>query len=789
MNPGSSRTTSSTATARRAGWSLKTRITAMTLAVFLLAIWSLTLYATRSLRQDMTHLLGEQQFSTTSIIAAQLNAELDSRLQALTLVAGEISPTLLDNRSALQRFLEQHSTLQKLFNGGTRIRDINALTLASIPYLPEQIGNSYADRDYMIAALQQGRGNIGRPVISRTLKSPAIALAAPIRNPAGQVIGAVTGVVDLGQANFVDRIVDQRYGRSGGYLIIAPQHDLIVTGTDKSRAMSRMPAPGVNRNHDRFVGGYEGYGVAVNSRGVEELAAAKGIPVAGWFLASVLPTAEAYEPIAAMQERVLLAALALSLLVGTIGWWFLSRLLRQQFAPMLAASTLLVDMSHAGEPLLQPLPTTANDEVGQLIRSFNLLLESLAQREAALKESEQHYRTLADGGSALIWTSGTDRHATYFNEPWLRFTGQSPAGQLAAGWAAGIHPEDLDHCRRTYDSHFDRRQPFRMAYRLRASDGEYRWIEDAGTPRVDRAGDFIGYIDFCQDISERKRVEDELEQHRHHLEALVAARTAALARAKEAAEAANAAKTEFLSRMSHELRTPLNAILGFGQLLAMPGDAALSAEQADNVQEILRAGRHLLGQVNEVLDLARVESGRIELKLEVVPLAPIVADCVALVRPLAEARGISIDADIDDAPLRADAKRLQQVLLNLLSNAIKFNREQGTIRIAGTRHGGRLRLAVSDSGRGIDSEHLQRLFQPFERLASAYDGIEGTGVGLALTQRLVEAMGGIIQVASQLDVGSTFSLDLPLANPAQDAAALPADAVGPDADGVPQTGT
>jgi HAMP domain-containing protein len=398
VSPGNPRTTSSTAAARRAGWSLKTRITAMTLAVFLLAIWSLTLYATRSLRQDMTHLLGEQQFSTTSIIAAQLNAELDSRLQALTLVAGEISPALLDNRAALQRFLEQRSTLQKLFNGGTRIRDVNALTLASVPYLPEQIGSSYADRDYMIAALQQGRGSIGRPVISRTLKSPAIALATPIRNPAGQVIGAVTGVVDLGQANFFDRIVDQRYGKSGGYLIIAPQHDLIVTGTDKSRAMSRMPAPGVNRNHDRFVGGYEGYGVAVNSRGVEELAAAKGIAVAGWLLVSVLPTAEAYEPIAAMQERVLLAAVVLSLLVGTIGWWFLSRMLRQQFAPMLAASTLLADMSQAGEPLLQPLPTTANDEVGQLIRSFNLLLESLAQREAALKESEQHYRTLADGG-------------------------------------------------------------------------------------------------------------------------------------------------------------------------------------------------------------------------------------------------------------------------------------------------------------------------------------------------------------------------------------------------------
>jgi hypothetical protein len=283
VSPGTARAISKLAGTQPAAWSLKTRITAVALAVFLLAIWSLTLYATSSLRQDMTRLLGEQQFSTTSIIAAQLNAELESRLQALAQIAGEIPPALLDNRAGLQRFLEQRSTFQKLFNGGTRIRDAHAVTLASVPYLPQQIGSSYADRDYMVAALQEGRASIGRPVISRTLKSPAIALAAPIRDPSGKVVGALTGVIDLGQASFFDRIVEQRYGRTGGYLIIAPQHGLIVTGTDRSRAMSPMPPAGVNRNHDRFVGGYEGYGVAVNSRGVEELAAAKGIPVAGWF--------------------------------------------------------------------------------------------------------------------------------------------------------------------------------------------------------------------------------------------------------------------------------------------------------------------------------------------------------------------------------------------------------------------------------------------------------------------------------------------------------------------------
>ena len=139
------------------------------------------------------------------------------------------------------------------------------------------------------------------------------------------------------------------------------------------------------------------------------------------------------------------------------------------------------------------------------------------------------------------------------------------------------------------------------------------------------------------------------------------------------AQAATAAKTEFLSRMSHELRTPLNAILGFGQLLALPGDAPLSAQQADNVQEILRAGRHLLEQVNEVLDLARIESGRIELSLDAVPLSSVVAECVALVRPLAEARDVRIDAAIDDSVLQADPTRLKQVILNLLSNAIKYN--------------------------------------------------------------------------------------------------------------------
>ncbi|MDP3037616.1 MAG: ATP-binding protein, partial [Rhodocyclaceae bacterium] len=249
----------------------------------------------------------------------------------------------------------------------------------------------------------------------------------------------------------------------------------------------------------------------------------------------------------------------------------------------------------------------------------------------------------------------------------------------------------------------------------------------------------------------------------------------AILAARDDAERANAAKSEFLSRMSHELRTPLNAIIGFAQMLALPGKTALTAQQADNVQEILKAGQHLLVQVNEVLDLARIESGRIELSLEPLPLDPLIKDCIAQVRPLADARSITLAASLTDAQaLQGDYTRVKQVLLNLLSNAIKYNRDGGQIHVAAVATGEQMRVEVRDTGRGIAPEQRARLFKPFERLESSYDGIEGTGIGLALVKRLVEAMGGEIGVASEEGVGSTFWFVLPVAS----LAALPEAKVG-----------
>ena len=256
------------------------------------------------------------------------------------------------------------------------------------------------------------------------------------------------------------------------------------------------------------------------------------------------------------------------------------------------------------------------------------------------------------------------------------------------------------------------------------------------------------------DISLRKQFEQALQATNVELES-----------AKAVAEKANRAKSEFLSSMSHELRTPLNAVLGFAQLLAAETPPPSPAQQ-QSIDQIVQAGWYLLRLINEILDLALIESGRVTMAQESIALTDVLQDCQAMIAPQADKRGVRMmfpEAD-NLFHVRADRTRIKQVMVNLLSNAIKYNRAGGTVAVECALSGdNRVRIGVRDSGAGLAPEQLAQLFQPFNRLGQEAHGEEGTGIGLVVTKQLVELMGGVVGVDSQPGVGSVFWVELPAA--------------------------
>jgi PAS domain S-box-containing protein len=262
----------------------------------------------------------------------------------------------------------------------------------------------------------------------------------------------------------------------------------------------------------------------------------------------------------------------------------------------------------------------------------------------------------------------------------------------------------------------------------------------------DDYGDIIGYLLIGTDNSERKRVESELNQ------------------AMAIAETANRAKTDFLSGMSHELRTPLNAVLGFAQLMES-GSPPPTPSQKRNLDQILKAGWYLLELINEILDLALIESGKVTLSREPVSLLEVVRECRAMIEPQAQNRGISMTFPRFEIPhfVKADRTRVKQVLINILFNAIKYNKPGGTVDVEYTlRPHDSIRICVRDTGAGLAPAQLAQLFQPFNRLGKEVGAEEGTGIGLVVTKRLVELMGGAIGVESTVGVGSVFWIELTL---------------------------
>lgn len=369
----------------------------------------------------------------------------------------------------------------------------------------------------------------------------------------------------------------------------------------------------------------------------------------------------------------------------------------------------------------------------------------------ALSETDERYRSLFENSLDAIVSLSTEGRFQAANRAALNLTGRSLTDLRTMHFRDLCAPDQRDAAESAFRAAFHR-DCTTIDTAIITASGDRRELLISGTPAL--VGDkVIGLSCIARDITARKRVENDLKV------------------AKLAAEKANMAKSEFLSRMSHELRTPLNAILGFAQIIGSEMPSTSSHKQSIN--EILNAGWYLLNLINEILDLAQIESGKLALAVEPTALTEVIRECLGMIEPQAQKRGIKVSCPSMETAyfVEADRVRLKQAIINLLSNAIKYNRSEGTVIVdCRPSVAGRVRVSIADSGAGLTADQLIQLCQPFNRLGREASAEEGTGIGLVVTKQLVELMGGAIGVESTVGTGSIFWIELNLTEDTEESA-------------------
>ena len=505
--------------------SLQVRLTVLTMSICLFSLWGLAGYLLQHVNEHISESLSAQQHDVVQLHGNAINAELATRLQTAERVTELFSAKLMAEPLALQAFLEGRPVLPFLFNGGTFITDTKGVAIAAVPASLGRLGLNFSDRDSVAHALSHNASKISKPVIGKNIKQPVVSFAAPIRDGAGSVIGSFVGVIDLSKPNFLDGVLNAKFGQSGQYTLVSKDWELVVSSSNRALTLKPVPHLELGPGLDQLLSGKTGFAVLRNTQGQSLLVSAQDLPIANWTLLASIPVDEVFAPMAHIRHTLIVATLLVSLLTAGLVFW----LLRHQLGPI-DATAQSVTAQARGEVPLQLLPSGRQDELGQLIQAFNALLSMLFQREAALKANEQalaetakhleQAQTISQLGN---WSFGLkDNTTTWSRQMYVMF--RVDPGSFTPSFDSfmkAVHKEDRALVESALKAALTTGTPHQLEHRVVLTGGQVKWLLQRGHTELDAQGKPVRLVGTVQDITERKLSETALAQSHDLLKTIV----------------------------------------------------------------------------------------------------------------------------------------------------------------------------------------------------------------------------------------------------------------------------
>lgn len=696
--------------------SLQMRLTLTSVVILLVSIWGTAAYVSTELHDDLERLLGEQQLAVASAIATGIDSDMHERVSALEALATTLEPFIQKGPSALQAELVNKPAFQVLFNLGVVAMTADGTVVADNPSPPGRKGLNLMSNPDVQRTLQLGIPTIGSPHMSPVLKASVFSILVPVLDANGKVLGALGGLTNLDQPNFLDIVPSAQYGKTGGFLLVAPEQRLVVTATDKTRIMTALPPPGVHPQMDAMMSKGMGTETWVSPSGVEVLTSGATIPTSGWMVGVSLPTAEAYGPIHRVQQSAAGVALALSGIAALLVWWLLQR----QLAPLNEAAMAL--RLRAGMPSHHfPLQVVRNDEIGDVIEGFNTLLQELHQRERVLLGTTSALEVAAalqESTGAMAQVGGWQVEIATMKLTWTRETFRIAEREstIEPPLEEGINlfaPQARPAISAAVQAAIDLGTPYDLELPIIGERGTHKWVRTQGFAVMEK-GETVRLHGTFQDITDRKQNE--------------------LLKAATLAE-----KTALLNEVHHRVKNNLQVISSLLRL-----EAARVGTNGSNTKTVLndmQARVRSMALLHESLYRTGVFAS---------------VDLAAYLRQLAQQSfraftfnhaHVRLELDLAVVHLGMDQALPCGLLVNeLLSNATKHgfpDGRAGAVRVELLAlGGGRCRVCVSDNGVGLPHDFDQR---------------REKSLGLQLVGDLCTQLGGALEVGP--GPGSHFSVE------------------------------